>query len=153
MLDIKFIRENRELIEQNNKNRKLEVDLGRLLKLDEERRATIKEIDDLRALRNQTSKGKPSEEEISRMREVGTTISNLEKNLAELETEFQQLAGKIPNLTHPDSPIGGEESYKVLYTNKEPEKFSFQPKDHEQLLIDLDLVDFERGTKVTTSKF
>ncbi len=153
MLDIKFIRENKELIEKNNKNRRVEVDLDRLLAIDEERRATIKEVDDLRALRNQTSKGKPSDEEISRMREVGTTISNLEKNLLELDVEYQQLMSKVPNLTHADTPVGGEEDYTVLYTNRKPEEFPFQPKDHEQLLLDLDLIDFERAAKVSASKF
>jgi len=60
---------------------------------------------------------------------------------------------KVPNLTHPESPVGGEDDYKVVFTNWEPQDFKFKPKDHEQLMTDLDLIDFERGAKVATSKF
>ena len=79
---------------------------------------------------------------------MGTTISNLEKNLGELDAEYQQLMAKVPNLTHEDTPVGGEDDYEVMYTNREPEDFPFQPKDHEQLLLDLDLIDFVYSNEI-----
>ncbi|MFA5174877.1 MAG: serine--tRNA ligase [Patescibacteria group bacterium] len=153
MLDIKFIRENKELIKNNCENRRVKIDLDRLLNLDEKRKELMKKSEDLRALRNQKSKGKPSDEEIAKMRQVGEEIKILEIQEGEISSEFYELALKIPNLTHPDSPIGGEEDYKVIYKNREPKKFSFQPKDHEELMLKNDLIDFERGAKVATAKF
>ncbi|MFH0857780.1 MAG: serine--tRNA ligase [Candidatus Magasanikbacteria bacterium] len=153
MLDLKFIRENKELIQKNCENRRVKVDVERLLVLDEQKRALQHEIDDLRALRNQKSKGKPTEEEITKMREVGDNIKNLEEKMSSIEIELNEILLMIPNLTHPDSPIGGEEDYTVIYTNKEPNKFSFETKDHEELMTNLDMIDFERGAKVAGSKF
>jgi seryl-tRNA synthetase len=154
MLDIKFIRENKDLIGQNNKKRGVNVDASVLLDLDEKRRKQITQIEELRAQRKQGSKGgKPSEEEISKMRELGTKISELESELAVIENEWREMLMKVPNLTHPDVPVGGEDDFKVIYSNWEPKKFEFNPKDHEQLMLELDLIDFERGAKVATSKF
>lgn len=153
MLDIKFIREHTELIKQNCQNRHVRVDVDRLLMLDQERRELQQHIDTLRAERNQASKGKPSPEEIQRMREVGEQIKELEIKQSETDVEYRQLLMQIPNLTHPESPIGGEDDYRVIYTNREPQVFPFQPKDHEELMTSLDLIDFERGAKVAGSKF
>ncbi|MDD4476817.1 MAG: serine--tRNA ligase [Patescibacteria group bacterium] len=153
MLDIKFIRENKELVKNNCENRRVKIDLDRLLNLDEKRKELMKKSEDLRALRNQKSKGKPSDEEIAKMRQVGEEIKTLEIEEGEISSEFYELALKVPNLTHSDSPIGGEEDYKVIYKNREPKKFSFQPKDHEELMLKNDLVDFDRGAKVATAKF
>jgi seryl-tRNA synthetase len=154
MLDIKFIRDNKELVEKNSKNRGVKLDLDALLDLDEKRRKQITQIEDLRAQRKQGSKGgKPSDEDIAKMRDLGDQISKLEIVLMEIENEWRSLLMKVPNLTHPESPVGGEEDYKVVFTNWEPQEFSFKPKDHEQLMTELDLIDFERGSKVATSKF
>ena len=153
MLDIKFIRENFELIKTNCKNRKVNIDIDKLLKLDEERRANLLKIENLRAERNQKSKGKPTEEEIAKMRQVGDEIKAMETKQEIIDHDYRELLLAIPNLTHPDSPIGGEEDNKVVHKNFEPKEFPFTPKDHEELLINNDLVDFERAAKVTASKF
>jgi seryl-tRNA synthetase len=153
MLDIKFIRENRELVEQNSKNRGVKIDLAKLLELDESRRSKIKEIDDLRSRRKSGSKGKPLPEEIAKLKEVGNQIAAKEAQLEETEREYAEQLMRIPNLTHPESPVGGEDDYEVIFKNWEPEPFKFQPKDHEQLMLDHDLIDFERGAKVAASKF
>ena len=153
MLDIKFIRDNKNLIQENCKNRNVNIDLDLLLKSDEERRKLLKEAEDLRAMRKSKSKGKPNEEEIAMLRKVGENIAVLEKQLEEVENKYNELLLKIPNLTHPEAPIGGEESFKVTYTSKEPKPFKFTPKDHEELMLNLDLVDFERGAKVAAAKF
>lgn len=153
MLDIKFIRENKELVKKNCIDRRAKVDIDLILSLDEERKNLLKQAEELRSLRNAKSKGKPTDEEIKKMREVGDTITKIEKDLAEVETKYLEEMMKIPNLTHPDSPIGEESDFKVIYKNFEPKEFSFKPLDHEELLLKNDLVDFERATKTTGTKF
>jgi seryl-tRNA synthetase len=153
MLDIKFIRENLDAVEKNCANRKVKVDIDKLLALDESRRANLSKIESLRAERNKKSKGKPTHEEIANLKQVGQEIKKLETALAAVEAEYFQLLKAVPNLTHPDSPVGGEENYRVVYTGGKPKKFGFAPRDHEELLIKNDLIDFERATKVAASKF
>lgn len=153
MLDIKYIREHAEEVNKNSEKRGAKVNIDRLLKLDEKRRTKIKEIEELRALRNQKSQGKPSEEEIARMREVGNQITSGEAELKDIEAEYHMHLKAVPNLTHPDVPEGGEEDFKVLATEGKEPKFKFQPKEHEELMLALDVLDFERGAKTTGAKF
>lgn len=153
MLDIKFIRENKELVAKNCADRRIKIDLDKLLELDEERRRILKQTDDWRALRNQKSKGKPSEEEIAKMRAVGEDIRLAEVKLTEIEMLYRDLLLKVPNLTHCDSPRGGEEDFKIMESSQPPRLFKFTPKDHEELLVKNDLLDFERGSKVAGAKF
>jgi len=153
MLDIKYIREHVDEIKDNTKKRNVKLDVGKLLKVDDERRNNLQKLEELRALRNQKSKGKPSEEEITKMREVGDKIKSLEAKQKKIDEEYNDLLLAVPNLTHPEVPIGNEEAFRVLEKHGEPTKFNFKPKDHEILMTDLDLIDFERGAKVTGSKF
>lgn len=153
MLDIKFIRENIALVKENVAKRHVHVDLDRLVQLDDERRELIHQAEELRQLRNQGSKGKPSPEEITKMKEVGEQIKQIEVREEALMPEYTALLMSIPNLTHADTPIGGEEDFVVMYKNKEPQPFSFEPKDHEALMLALGVIDFERGAKVAGSKF
>lgn len=153
MLDIKFIRQNIELVKQNCADRGVKVDVDRLLELDERRREIMHKAEELRALRNKGSRTKPTSEEIAKLKGVGDEISELESELVVSEEEFNTLVSAVPNLTHPDSPRGGEENFKVLETHGKPPKFDFEPKDHERLLTELGLLDFERGAKVAGNKF
>ncbi len=153
MLDIKFIRDNKDLIKENCKNRHVDIDIDILLKSDEERRKIIKEIENLRALRKSKSKGKPTEEEILNLRKTGEEISELEKKAETIENEYHRLLLRVPNLTHPETPVGGEGDFKTVHKSAIPKPFKFTPKDHEELMLNLDLIDFERGAKVATSKF
>lgn len=153
MLDIKFIRENLELVKQNCANRRSKVDLDLLLSLDEQRRGLLKKVEELRASRNQGSKGKPTPEEISKMRAVGEEIKQIELDLAKVEDEYKDHLMRVPNLTHAGTPIGGEENFKVIFQSPDEMKFDFTPKDHEELLVKNDLIDFERGAKVSGAKF
>lgn len=153
MLDIKFIRENVGAIKENCKKRQVKIDIDRLVTVDEERRSLISQLDELRANRKKQSKSKPTPEQIEQMKGVGEEIKILELKLDEIEKEFKEVLVSVPNLTHPDTPVGGEEDYRILYTNKEPDQFSFAPKDHETLLTERGFIDFERGAKVAGSKF
>ena len=153
MLDIKYIREHAELVKQNNKARGVTVDVDHLLQLDHEWRNLLGQIEKMRSTRKQGSKGKPSEQEIAAMRQLGDDIARLEGELTSVEADFTKLLKTVPNLTHPEVPTGGEEDFKVLKTQGQPSKFKFQPKDHEELMLALGVLDLERGAKTTGTKF
>lgn len=154
MLDIKFIRENVDLIKQNCRNRQVEVDIDKLLELDSERRKLETEIDELRAKRNQSSKTKPTPEIIEQMKTIGIEIKNDEERLAKVMPKYRELLFAVPNLTHPEVKVSGDENDNpVLETFGQPTKFKFTPLDHVQLTEKLDLIDFERGAKVSGAKF
>jgi len=153
MLDIKFIRENSERVMQNCKNRKVVCDIDALLELDSKRREILTNAESLQAKVNEKSKSKPSEEEIKQVKEWNEEIKKLEKDLEDVEPKLKEIWMKVPNMTHPDSPVGGENDFRVIYESEKAKPFSFKPKDHVELMEDLDLIDFERGTKVTGSKF
>ncbi len=153
MLDINFIHKNVDLICKNCEQRRVHVDIASLLKLDDQRRNLQQQIDGLRAERNSASKIKPSSDEIVHLRKVSEQIKQLKNDMLEIQDEYNNLLLSVPNMTHPDSPIGGEEDFTVLETRGTIPTFDFEPKDHEILMTDLDIIDFERGAKVTGTKF
>lgn len=155
MLDIKFIRENQELIQKNIKDRHMKIDLQDLLKADEARREIQHELNQLQQERNEGSKlkGKPTPEHIEKMKAIGTQIKQTEEKYNQLNQTYTDLLKQIPNITHPDTPIGHEHKFKTLHKNQEPELKSFPVKDHEELMLQHDLIDFQRGAKVVGSKF
>ncbi len=154
MLDIKFIRENTEKIKQNTKNRLTNVDIDELLNLDQSRRDLMQEIEQMRSDRNQHSKTKPTPEIIEKMKDLGEKLDKSEDELAKIEPKYLDLLKAVPNLTHPDVKVSDDEDDNVILEQKyQPTKFDFTPKDHVQISEDLDLIDFERGTKVTGAKF
>ena len=128
MLDIKFIRDNVQLVKKNCADRRAKIDVDDLLKLDDRRREKMRAHEELRALRNKKSKGKPSDAEIKQMREVGERIKELEQAVKILDDEYRELLYRVPNLTHPDAPLGGEEDFTVLHESraKKPD-FGFEP--------------------------
>ncbi|MBI4812673.1 serine--tRNA ligase [Candidatus Falkowbacteria bacterium] len=154
MLDIKFIRENAELVKQNCKNRLAKVDVGKLLELDKKRRETETRIGELRAKRNITSKTKPLPEQIEEMKKVGEEIKKLEIEAEKVNTEFRELWLIVPNMTHPEVVVNqNEEDNPILETYKKPTVFKFKPLDHVELAAKNDLIDFERAAKVSGAKF
>jgi len=154
MLDLKFIRDNAELIRKNSKDRLSSVDIDRLLEVDRAKRETETQLDSLRAERNKASKSKPSPEVIEQMKKTGEEIKALEAKLATLEPELRELWYAVPNLTHPKVVVSADEDANlVLETFGEPTKFNFTPKDHVELAAALDLIDFDRATKVSGAKF
>ena len=154
MLDIKFIRENADLIKENSKNRLSKADIDSFLELDEEIREKVLKLDDLRAQRNLTSKTKPTAEEIEKMKRVGEEIKIIEEALIPLRQKHREIWLAIPNLTHPEVAVSlDEDDNPVLDTFLEPTKFDFPPRDHVELAEINDLIDFERATKVSGAKF
>jgi seryl-tRNA synthetase len=144
MLDIKFIRENQDLVKKAIKDKAVDLDLDALLKIDEERRKFITEIDILGQKRKQASKARNVEEG----RKLKEELGKLEKDLLEWEKQFQELMLLVPNIPSADTPIGGEKDFRVIDEWGEKPKFSFPIKDHIALGIALDILDLERGAKV-----
>lgn len=153
MLDIKYIREHREEIDENNKNRNAKVDLDQLLEIDEKRRTFLQKIEAAQTRMNQKSKEKPTAEEIEALKRVKEEIRKLEDERVPIEAEYGVLLSSVPNLTHPKSPVGKEENFTTLETHGDIPTFVFTPKNHEQLLTARSLIDFERGAKVAGAKF
>lgn len=162
MLDLNLIRENPNLVRTALKNRQMEVSpVDEILRLDEKRRTLLSQVETLKAERNIVSKeiGKMKdaaerETKIVAMREVGDKIAALDKNVSEVETELQAIASAIPNIPDERTPIGASEDENVvLRTMGQIPEFDFQPKPHWELGPALGILDFERGTKITGSRF
>jgi seryl-tRNA synthetase len=154
MLDIKFIRENVELVKKNSADRLSRVDIDLLLSTDKKKRELETKVEELRAKRNSSSKTKPTPEIIAEIKKVGEEISGIEKELKPIEEKYLELMQEVPNLTHPKVKVSKDENENVeLESFGRPTKFNFKPKDHVELSESLDLIDFERGTKVSGAKF
>ena len=154
MLDIKFIRENPELVEQNCKNRLSKADIPALLAADKSVRETKTRLEELRAKRNAGSKTKPTPEMIAEIKKIGEEIKTLESGLEPLEAEFKRLWMMVPNMTHPDVVVSDDEDANpILEIHGEPTKFDFTPLDQVELAEKNDLIDFDRATKVSGAKF
>lgn len=153
MLDIKFIRENAEKIKEAAKNKKINLNLDKLLELDAERRGSEAKIDELRAARNKLAgelkKGKPTDEQIAQGRKYKEEIAELELKQSQVNEQYLELMVKVPNIPSEDTPIGRDENDNVeIYKWGKPTKFKFQLKSHIELAEALDLIDFKRGAKV-----
>lgn len=158
MLDIKFILENKDAVKKNCELRNIKVDIDRLLELDEKRRKMIGEIEKLKEKKNDINEKMKSTEEKKALIEEGKGIKEqLEKlmpDFQETEKSWKKMVIKVPNMSHPDSPIGKDDNEnKEIERYGEPPKFNFDPKGHEDLMKNLDLIDFERGAKVAGAKF
>jgi seryl-tRNA synthetase len=161
MLDRKFIVENAELVKKNCENRGAKADVDRLVSLEAERKTLQTKIDQLNQQANAVSKtiGQAKDaaerdarkEEGRRLRELVVASTDQLKLISD---ETDGLLRMIPNLTHPDAPIGGEAAAKEIRRGKAPQpKFSFKPLDHVALSEKLKLVDFEGGAKVAGHGF
>jgi len=154
MLDIKFIRENPEIIKENMKRRgKDPMIVDNLLEIDRQRREYLTEIDELKAERNKIGK-KPSESEIVRLKEIKESISRQEGKMAEYDHLYDEMMMNVPNLLMADVPDGKDDSEnQVVETVGEVKEFDFPAKDHLILGEELNILDFERGAKVAQSGF
>ncbi|MBF0276520.1 MAG: serine--tRNA ligase [SAR324 cluster bacterium] len=161
MLDIKYIRKHPDEIIQNCQNRHLQIDIQKLLELDEQSRLLKNELDAMRQRRNEISqqmKSPISQEErqplIAEAKQLREQVSEKEKKYDIVDASRQDLLSQVPNLTHPDSPIGqtDEDNLSLREVGAIPE-FDFEAKDHLTLMEDLDLIDFEGGAKVAGQKF
>jgi len=158
MLDIQFIRENKDLIELASKKKHITFDVDELLKVDDKRRELLTSVEKKRAEQNEATKrisdkAVTAEERtfiISEMKELKESLSAEEEKLKEVVAEWQRLMVQVPNIPDMSVPEGKDDADNVeLKTVGEKPAFDFEPKSHIDLCQTLDLVDFERGTKVS----
>ncbi|MFA5345669.1 MAG: serine--tRNA ligase, partial [Candidatus Omnitrophota bacterium] len=161
MLDIKFIRENTEVVKQALKNRYLKLDLDAFIKLDSQRREILGKLEDLRAKRNKANdeisvllkEKKDAKEKISSMKAVSAEIGQFENEIKEIDIQLDKIILTIPNIPHPSIPVGDPTKNAVVRSWGEKKNFSFKPQSHIDLAQNLDIIDFNRATKITGSNF
>lgn len=150
MLDLKFIRQNPKLVEEKARQKGFEVDIKKLLDVDEERRKTIEEVDKLRAKRHQLAAQRDEKAGSKLKKELKAKENTLEK----LNEEFYQLIRQVPNLAKDDVQIGWDENdNQILREVGQKPTFKFPAKDHLELALGLDLIDMERAAKISGSRF
>jgi seryl-tRNA synthetase len=152
MLDLKFIRENPELVIKAVTNRHDSAPIDEILRLDTERRQGIIRLDTLRQERKTVSREREKAQE--RGRALRAEIQALEDEAKKLDGRLEELLLQVPNIPQPDVPVGaGAEDNAVIRTWGEPRKLAFPPVPHWKLGEDLDIIDFERGVKISGSRF
>ena len=150
MLSLDFIRANKSKVVEAAKNKNRRIDIDKILILDDQRRKLIQKIQVLREERNKTSHGKPDEKTIARGKEIKEELKKFEESLNLISAELDTLVSFVPNIPLPEVPIGKDASNNVeLRKWGVPKKFDFQPKSHIELGEGLDLIDLERGVKVS----
>ncbi len=161
MLDLKYIRDNASAVEENCKNRGVDADVGLVVELADRRSALIQELNELKQRQNQMAKsiGKERDEGergrlIEESRAMKERIPARESELHAVEKRLRDEQLKIPNMTHPDSPIGKDdtENVEIRRWGEAPE-FEFEPRDHVEIGDLLGIIDFDAGAKTTGSKF
>ncbi|MBO4758635.1 MAG: serine--tRNA ligase [Spirochaetaceae bacterium] len=161
MLDYRFIKENLEAVKANIAARNMKADADLVVELFDKRTSLVTSLQQLQAKRNANAaamKGKLDAETRAKLIEEGKAvkaeIADMEKQVSEVETALDEAGRQIPNMIHPDAPIGklDTENLEVKKVGT-PRKFDFEPKDHVQLGESLDIIDFDRGTKVSGPKF
>ena len=159
MIGIELIRSDPERVRRAIEARGDSAPIDRVLELDEQRRRTVSEVDDLRAARNQGSARLAKMDErprelIDEMRALGSTIKTLEAKVRSTDEELRELLLNIPNIPEDGVPVGRDESENVFVRGggEEPD-FDFEPLPHWELGERLDIIDFKRGAKVSGSRF
>lgn len=154
MLDIKFIRENSELVERSAKEKGYKVEIKEVLTRDDERKKILAAVEELRKKRNEIAAkmkgGKPSEDLIAEGKAVKEELSVKEQKLNEVQNKLNSLISGVPNIIFDDVPLGGEECSVEVKKWGEPHKSGV---DHLDYAVSRDWVDFERGAKVAGAKF
>ncbi len=158
MLDIRFIRENQDLVQKNAENKGYNISISDLILLDDRRKELQQKVDVLREKRNQISSemkgGRPSEESIEKSKLIKEEQSGLEVELKDAESKTADLHKMVPNMSLEDVPLGASEDDNIVSkTVGEPTSFDFVPKSHADLAIERGWLDKERAAKVSGSRF
>lgn len=158
MLDIKFIRENAEAVQQNAQNKKYNVSIKDLLALDDERRNLQQQVDELRERRNVNAAkmkgGKPEQSLIDEGKQIKIELAERENYLSGVEEEFIALLKSVPNMALADVPVGASEDENVeTKVFGDIPQFSFTPKNHYEIAEAKGWLDKERAAKVAGSRF
>jgi len=161
MLDLKFIRENVETVKEGIKKKNVNVDLDALLGLDAKRRELLKKVEQLKALKNSTSKdvgrakakGEGFEAIAAQMKQVSQKIKAIDQQVEQIADNIKDLLLKIPNLPEKSVPVGGESANKTIKEWGKKKIFDFKPSAHWDLCEKLDIADFKRAVKVSGTGF
>ena len=164
MLDYKFIKDNLEAVKKVIIDRNMDptkADADKVVELYDKRTALVTKQQDLQQKRNENAKAMKQKldndkraELIEAGKKIKEELAELDKEVTDTEAALDEAARAIPNMLHPEAPIGklDTENLEVKKVGT-PRKFDFEPKDHVQLAEELDLLDFDRGTKVSGPKF
>jgi seryl-tRNA synthetase len=161
MLDLQFICENLPLVEENCRNRNVSVDLSRLVELARQRSQLIVEGDKLRHEQKEIAAQIPKISDkgqrqalIDRGKELKPLVAQNDESLKTIEVLLRDLEMQVPNLTHPDAPVGaGDQANRTVRTWGPRKAFDFKPRDHVELMEALDLLDLDAGTRVAGHGF
>ena len=162
MLDLRFVRENIELVEESLRKRGNELSLDKFREMEEERRRILTDVEKLKHRRNVVSdqigelkrKGEDTGEIIAEMKELSGKIKEYDERLKELENNINDILLVIPNIPHESVPVGStDQDNEEVFRWGEPRNFSFTPKAHWELGEGLDILDFGRAAKVTGARF
>jgi seryl-tRNA synthetase len=158
MLDIRFIRENTAAVAEKSKQKGYEVNIDKLLAVDDSRRKLLTEIEKVRAARNNLAEkaksGKPDTQSIEQGKKLKESLAQLEAQLQPVEEEFTKLLKAVPNMPADDVPVGTSEDENVVAKEwGDKPQFDFEPKTHWELAESRGLIDKERAAKVSGSRF
>lgn len=157
MLDIQFIRDNPDVVQAKSKQKGYDVDVKKLLEVDQAYRQLKQQADELRAKRNEhtaTITGKPTEAQVATGKAIKEELSDLERDLTAAEEKYTTLHKAVPNMPLENVPIGTSEDDNVVSkTVGEPPEFDFKPKSHAEIAEAKGWLDKERAAKVTGSRF
>lgn len=161
MLDYKFIKDNLDAVKKNIQDRNMNADVDIVVSLYDKRTKLVTDRQALQEKRNanaQAMKQKLEADERQKLidegRKIKDDLAEAEKVLAEVEAELDEAARKIPNMASPKAPVGKLDTENLeVKKSGTPRTFDFKPKDHVELMENLDLIDFERATKVSGPKF
>jgi len=162
MLDIKYLRQNIEIVRKKMEERGQSIDFDRFLGLDAKRRDILQSVETLRNERNDASKAigelkkkkQDASELIEKMSQVSVKIKEYDETLGVTEEELNSFVLTVPNIQHESVPVGGSsEDNPVVRTWGEKPVFSFEPKQHFELGESLNILDFARGAKITGARF
>jgi seryl-tRNA synthetase len=152
MLDLKFIRDNPDVVRKAIADRQTTAPLDEILKLDGERRQKLQELEEMRHQRKEAAREKGADKESGR--DLRTTIKEREEEVRGLDGRIEDLLLQLPNIPHPSTPVGRSEEDNVIVRSwGEPKKFSFKPTPHWKLGENLSIIDFERGVKLSGTRF
>ena len=163
MLDIKMIRQNVEMVKEKLATRNVdEAKINEFVALDEKRRAELVKVEELKKLRNDVSgeiaqlkrNKENADDKIAQMKKVGEEIKALDEQIAKIDEELTAIATTLPNLPHESTPIGKDEDDNVeVRRHGTVREFDFEAKPHWEIAENLGILDFERGAKVSGSRF
>ena len=162
MLSLKYIRENKNFVQESLNRKQSKFNIASLLELDNQRRQYLQEVEQLRAEKNKVSNiiselkrtGKNAKEDILAMRTVCDRIKEVETELRNIENSIEEEIYFVPNIAHSSVPTGKDETANIVVREwRKPPDFSFTPKDHLELGEELKLLDFKRSVKMAGSGF